>query len=64
MALVAVTFNDVVNITPGDDEEYSRVLVALGINSGVNSWPRNFLTTAMFQAQPSRSYTTRTRTAS
>lgn len=42
MALVAVTFNDVVNITPGDDEEYSRVLVALGINSGVNSWPRNF----------------------
>ena len=42
MALVAVTFDDVVNITPGDDEEYSRVLVSLGINSGVNSWPRNF----------------------
>lgn len=29
MALVTVTFNDVVNITPGDDEEYARVLIEL-----------------------------------
>lgn len=39
---MAVTFNDVVNITSGDDEEYSRVLVALGCDEGVNSWPLNF----------------------
>jgi hypothetical protein len=40
--LITVTFNDVVNITPGDDEEYSRVLVALGRATGVNSWPASF----------------------
>ena len=39
---MAVTFNDVVNITPGDDEEYSRVLMALASDTGVNSWPHNF----------------------
>lgn len=39
---MTVTFNDVVNITPGDDEEYSRVLMALASDTGFNSWPANF----------------------
>lgn len=39
---MTVAFNDVVNITPGGDEEYSRVLMALASDTGVNSWPHNF----------------------
>lgn len=34
MSLVAVTFNDVVNITPGDDDEYARVLIGLWQDPG------------------------------
>lgn len=43
MSLVAVTFNDVVNITPGDDEEYSRVLIGLFHQAGDSELARSFL---------------------
>ena len=43
MSLVAVTFNDVVNITPGDDEEYARVLIGLFHQAGDSELARSFL---------------------
>lgn len=41
--MVAVTFNDVVNITPGDDEEYARVLIGLFHQAGDSELARSFL---------------------
>lgn len=40
---MAITFNDVVNITPGDDEEYSRVLIGLFHQAGDSELARSFL---------------------
>lgn len=41
--MVAVAFNDVVNITPGDDEEYARVLIGLFHQAGDSELARSFL---------------------
>lgn len=43
MALVVVAFNDVVNITPGDGEEYARVLIGLFHQAGDSELARSFL---------------------